>query len=215
MGSSGVVDADGSFGTMDTSAVLMSSGGGASVLSMMILTNESVGWKGGDGCLLRLATITSLHFLYYLFEYISSRWKYDIISSMKQVMRRVRHIGRTLFDYRILVALSGIVLSIIAHELFHIFVHWGHITDITLFPNHAAIVEITSITEADYNVLFEEVIAYGITLIVLLLTAIMLARIHDARDTRSFTQTVLPRTSTLHELSKRELFELASRINLL
>ncbi len=134
---------------------------------------------------------------------------------MKQFTRRVRQVRRSFFDTRIIVAVIGIILSIVLHELIHVVFHWGHITHIGLFSSHGAIVEILSTTAISYDPLIEEAIAYAVTLSTLLATAVATAYTHDKRDTKSFTQTVFPKNSSLHRLSKQELFELASRVNLL
>lgn len=133
---------------------------------------------------------------------------------MKQFARRVRPNGRAFFYSEIFVAFTGSVLSIALHELFHIIVHWGHITKIELFPDHSAIVAVTSVTAANYNVAAEEAIAYGITLLTMVTTVAILYRMHDKKDKKSFVHTVFPRDKTMQQLSHHELYELAVRIKL-
>ena len=133
---------------------------------------------------------------------------------MKQGIRRVRRFGRTFFNAKIIVALCGGFLSVALHELFHIVVHWGHITEIEVFSHHAAIVTITSRTSENYNVIIEEMIAYAITLITALITILILYRMYDIKDSRSFVATVFPRDKAMQQLSPEELYELAARIKL-
>jgi hypothetical protein len=45
-------------------------------------------------------------------------------------------------------------------------------------------------------------------------TVAVLYRMHDKKDTRSFTQIVFPRDTSMQQLSSRELYELAVRIKL-
>lgn len=134
---------------------------------------------------------------------------------MKQSTRRVRRTGRAFFNLQILVALGGSILSVVLHELFHVAVHWGHITHIGLFPNSHAIMEVVSITPHGYNVQLEEAIAYAITLATLIATAVLLAKMHDKRDTRPTSHIIAPKHSPLRALSPKEFFELAARIRLL
>lgn len=134
---------------------------------------------------------------------------------MKQDTRRVRHTRRAFFDSRGIAALIGIILSIVLHELFHVAVHWGRIIHIQLFPNTHAIMEVVAETPHGYNVQFEEAIAYTITILTLIATAVVIAKIHDKKDTRLAAHIITPKHSPLRKLSSREFFELATRIRLL
>lgn len=134
---------------------------------------------------------------------------------MKQFARRVRQTRRAFFDSRVIVAIIGILLSIILHEVFHVLLHWGSIVEVNLFTSHGAIMEIISRTAPGYNAQLEEVGAYTITLITILCTAFVISKMHDKKDTRSFTQTVFPKNKAMQHLSPQELFELAARVNLL
>lgn len=91
-------------------------------------------------------------------------------------------------DARILFGLSGLILSVALHELFHIIVHWGDVTGVALFTNPYTIAEVTVFTHPGYDTAYEEAIAYGITGIVMLATITIVWRIHDAKDTRTVAQ---------------------------
>lgn len=94
-------------------------------------------------------------------------------------------IPRAFFDLRVIVGIIGIVLSIATHELFHILIHLGEIDTITIFPDSHAIVEIIFTPNRQYNLAVEEGIAYAITMITLILTAMLISDISDARAERT------------------------------
>jgi len=130
---------------------------------------------------------------------------------MQQFLRRVRRSRRTLFSIQAFIAVVGIVLSVALHELFHVFVHWGSITHVHLFPNTHAIVEIGVNAPVGYTTELEEAFAYGVTMIVMIATIAVLYKISDVKDTRTFAETVFPNDSFMQSLSTDELFELAAR----
>lgn len=107
---------------------------------------------------------------------------------MKDIIRRLLGI---LFDLRVIVGVCGVVLSVVMHELFHVIVHWGEIRSITLFPDTKAIVEVILSPSTDYDLVIEEAIAYTITMVTLILTAMLISDIHEARDKRSVGQIIL------------------------
>lgn len=116
-------------------------------------------------------------------------------------------------DTRTYIASIGIFLSVILHELFHVAVHWGSIKAISVFPNVYTIVEIQSTGVGHYDTTLEELFAYTITLITLLITALAITGAHDRKDTKSFSKTILPKHSELHSLTEAELLELAMKTN--
>ena len=95
-------------------------------------------------------------------------------------------------DARFFVGAIGLVLSVALHELFHVLVHWGNITGVGVLTSPGTIAEITVVTERGYDTSFEEAIAYMITGTVMLITIMIIWKLHDARDTRSFEQIVFP-----------------------
>ena len=134
---------------------------------------------------------------------------------MKQFTRRVRLTRRALFDFRILIAVMGVALSIFLHEAFHVALHWGSIVSIHIFPSPMAIMAVDSYRGLTTDIHAEEAIAYGITLSVMVITAVVIGYVSDKKDSRSFTEIVFPKNKTMQAMSKRELFELAARVNLL
>lgn len=112
---------------------------------------------------------------------------------------------------KVLVGLVGLLLSVVLHELFHVFMHWGEVVHIGLFPGHGVIAEVAVSTPGDYDLIGEEIAAYMITLLVILATAMIICKIHDATDKRSASQILFARDSDMQRLSTSELLELASR----
>lgn len=102
---------------------------------------------------------------------------------------------RPFFDLRLAVGLSGFVLSVVIHELFHIFVHWGEIQGISIFPGTGAIVEIVLSSSSSYNLIFEEAMAYTVSIVTLVLTAMLICDIHDMRDKTTIGQTITTKLS--------------------
>lgn len=114
-------------------------------------------------------------------------------------MRRlIRSCAGGIFDLRVVVGICGVLLSIVTHELFHIIVHWGEISSVHIFPDHQAIVEVVFTPANEYDLVVEEAIAYGITMITLILTAMLISDISDARDTRTVKETILPNEPSLN-----------------
>jgi len=111
-------------------------------------------------------------------------------------------------DVRVLVGLIGLLLSVLLHELFHVIMHWGHIVGVGLFTNPATIVEIVVSVPKGYSTDFEELIAYTITVLTMLVTVIIICKIHDAKDTRTFNQIIFPKNSEMHHLSTTEVMKL-------
>ena len=96
-------------------------------------------------------------------------------------------------DVRFWYAFVGILMSIIAHELFHLAAHIGHIQTIEIFPNIFTIVEITVDSPALLTHDIEEVIAYTITVLILFITIIDVFAINDSRDRRSVDEILYPK----------------------
>ena len=86
----------------------------------------------------------------------------------------------------------GLTMSVVLHELFHIFVHWGEIASVDLFPSRHAIVEIVLSSPREFNLLVEEAIAYSITLLVLLMTVVLVNKLQDRASEKSFSQLFFP-----------------------
>jgi hypothetical protein len=112
-------------------------------------------------------------------------------------------------DIRTYIVLFGVLTSVLLHELFHVAVHWGNIQSIRFFPDTHAVIEIIATVPHGYTVQTEEFIAYGITVATILITIGLIWKVSDARSSRTFSQTALPKWSELHQLEAHELYELA------
>ncbi|MDB5180217.1 MAG: hypothetical protein JWN12_849 [Candidatus Saccharibacteria bacterium] len=110
-------------------------------------------------------------------------------------------------DARIVVAMIGLILSVVLHELFHAVMHWGHITSIGFFTTPGTIVQIISVVPEGYNVASEEAVAYTITATVILITIAIIGAIHDTKDTRSFSQILFPKGISTQQLETLELMK--------
>lgn len=108
----------------------------------------------------------------------------------------MRKLRKLLTDIRLWYGLTGVVISIAAHELFHIAAHIGHIERIDFFPNLGTIVEISVNSPGLLPHDIEEMIAYVITVLILFLTIIDVYAIHDSRDKRSVNEILYPKRKT-------------------
>ena len=92
---------------------------------------------------------------------------------------------RVLFDVRAVYAFCGIACSVVAHELLHAFLHIGDISSVHIFPDWATVVSIIVHVPAGYDILHEELVAYVVTIGILVVTALDVVAIHDSRDTKT------------------------------
>lgn len=114
---------------------------------------------------------------------------------MKSQLRKVTSF---LFDPRVIVVVFGVTLSIVTHELLHVVMHLGDISEVGIFPDRHAIVEIIFEPSTVYNLAVEEGIAYAVTMITLILTAMLVGDINDAHDTRSVQQIIFSKDTGNH-----------------
>lgn len=109
------------------------------------------------------------------------------------------------FDLRVIVALSGILLSVAAHELFHIILHWGEIKGIHILPGNDAIVEILFTSSVNYDTAAEELFAYSISTSTLLLTAMLVNDIHEVKNATTDTRSALEVVSGAHYFGDEDI----------
>ena len=110
------------------------------------------------------------------------------------------------------VAVIGLVLSVVLHELFHVLMHIDQVPHIGLFPPHqGAIVEILVWLPQGYDLEGEEIGAYTITLLVLMATVMTIFRMRDSRDRRSAAQILFPGDKKMQKLSPAELLKLTQK----
>lgn len=110
---------------------------------------------------------------------------------------------------KICVGVIGVIASIVLHELFHVFVHWGDISGYSLFSRHGAVVELFVWAPQGYDLEGEEMFAYAITLATLLITVMLIFRIHDATDDRTAGQILFPNDKEMQKIPPAELLSMA------
>lgn len=114
---------------------------------------------------------------------------------------------------QILVGLIGAILSLALHELFHILMHWGHITHVYFFPSPGTIIELGVNLPPDYDIDGEEMVAYMITFIVVLITILIIFKIQDSEDSRSAAQILFPKDKEMQKMNPAKMLELSGLAN--
>jgi hypothetical protein len=125
-------------------------------------------------------------------------------------MSKTQNQSRGYIATRVVIGLIGLTLSVVLHELFHILVHWGHVTHVSFFPRLTTIVEIKAWLPPGYDLEGEEIAAYGITLVVMLITTIIIFRVGDSEDKRSPSQILFPKDKEMQKLDLSNVLELSS-----
>ncbi len=113
---------------------------------------------------------------------------------------------------RVMVGLLGLILSVVLHELFHILVHWGDVKHVHFLSSGGAIVEVNVWAPPGYDLEGEEIAAYGITLLVILITTMIIFKIGDSEDKRSSAQILFPKDKEMQKISPSKLLELTDRM---
>ena len=116
--------------------------------------------------------------------------------------------------HKIAIAIIGIILSIVLHELFHVWMHWGDITSIGFFQG-GSIAEIIVIKHTGEDIEGEELAAYLITLLTMLVTLITLYKISDSTDQRSAQQIIFGSGKDAPNIKSAEFLKLANKAELL
>lgn len=129
---------------------------------------------------------------------------------MECFVRMVRLVGRYVFDIRVLYALTGIIVSIFAHELVHVLMHLGSINSVNFFPNLQTIVAMHVNFVEGYSVNMEEVVAYAVTVLIQFITVIDVLAIHDSRNKKTTEQLLLGSQDNLSERDRSFLLKLVS-----
>lgn len=109
---------------------------------------------------------------------------------------------------RLLVGVIGLILSIALHELFHIAMHWGRIKHIDFFPNLWTVVRIDATIPPGYDLNGEEIAAYGITLLVIIITTLIIFTIRDSEDKRTSSQILFPNDREMQKLGPSKMLGL-------
>ena len=129
----------------------------------------------------------------------------------------MKDIGRKPHRYawqKVGIALTGILLSVVLHELFHILMHWGDITSISFFQG-GSIAEIIVLEHKGNDIEGEELAAYLITLLVMIVTVMTIYKISDATDNRSAQQIIFGSGNDAPKLQSGEFLRLADKAEIL
>lgn len=110
---------------------------------------------------------------------------------------------------RILVGAIGLFLSVALHELFHIVMHWQDIRHIDFFPTPWSMVQIDAVIPEGYDLAGEEMAAYGITLFVVFITALIIFKMKDSEDKRSSGEILFPDDDKMQHLKPSQMLELS------
>jgi membrane-bound metal-dependent hydrolase YbcI (DUF457 family) len=85
----------------------------------------------------------------------------------------------------IMIGLTGTFLSILLHELFHYIMHAKDFIRFYIFPSNGNIAQVVTYIPKGYNMLQEEIVAYIITSLVLLITMLLIVKILLANDNKT------------------------------
>lgn len=110
---------------------------------------------------------------------------------------------------RVMVGFVGLFLSVALHELFHVAIHWSDIRHIDFFPTPWSMVQIDAAIPKDYDLAGEEMAAYGITLFVLFITALIIFKMKDSEDKRSSGEILFPDDANMQHLKPSKMLELS------
>jgi hypothetical protein len=130
---------------------------------------------------------------------------------MKRLSRTVRGAGRYVFDVRVLYALAGIIVSLCAHELVHVVMHFGDIHAVHLLPDTATIVGIYVGVSEGYDMNAEELIAYAVSGLIQLITIIDVFAIHDSYDRKTAEKLIFKKHDDISASDSKLLLQLISK----
>lgn len=119
---------------------------------------------------------------------------------------------RPYLAHQIIIGVIGLIMSVVLHEAFHIWMHWGEIVNIRLFTGFS-IAEIIVIEREGYDVLGEEIAAYLITILVIMSTVMIIYKISDATDTHTVRQLLFP-GKEFAGMKKSEFLRLAAKADI-
>lgn len=75
---------------------------------------------------------------------------------------------------RIAIALTGVFLSVILHELYHVVIHWGDVVAFRILPAPFVLAEVEFISRPGHSLFAEELVAYTISSLVIITTVFVL-----------------------------------------
>ena len=123
----------------------------------------------------------------------------------------IRAARKCIFDVRLVYALAGLVVSLCAHELVHIVIHFGDINAVHFLPDPATIVAISLNSIDSFDINSEELIAYAVSGVIQLITIIDVFAIHDSYDRKSVEQLVFKKHDELSMNDSKLLLQLISK----
>ncbi len=85
----------------------------------------------------------------------------------------------------LLVLAFGLIMSVVLHELFHVLMHWGHVIRVDIFPANGNIAQVVVPNEHAGNMVLEEAIAYGITIVIVTVTMLATIKIWRGKNVKS------------------------------
>lgn len=130
---------------------------------------------------------------------------------MKRFLRTVRGAGKYLIDIRVLYALTGIILSLLAHELVHVLMHFGDVHTVHILPDVTTIAALYVDTATGYDMNSEELVAYAVSGLIQLITIIDVFAIHDSRDRKTIGKHIFKHHDNLSETDSKLLLQLISK----
>ena len=129
---------------------------------------------------------------------------------MKRFWETVRDAGKYAYDVRVLYALTGLILSIFAHELVHVLVHFGNINAVHILPNLSTIVALNLNSTKSYDLSSEELVAYAVSGLVQLITIIDVFAIHDSHSRKPIEKLIF-KDEDISEADSKLLLQLISK----
>ena len=101
---------------------------------------------------------------------------------------------------RIAIALTGVFLSVVLHELYHVAMHWGDVVAFRILPAPFVLAEVEFIFRPGHSLFAEELVAYTISSLVIITTVfILLALPHKKGAARSTASLILTAFRTASE----------------
>ena len=129
---------------------------------------------------------------------------------MKRCWETVRSAGKYTYDIRVLYALAGLLLSIFAHELVHVLVHFGDINAVHILPNLSTIVALNLDSAQGYDLNSEELVAYAASGLVQLITIVDVFAIHDSHSRKPIEKLIF-KDEDISEADSKLLLQLISK----
>lgn len=77
-------------------------------------------------------------------------------------------------------------MSVFLHELFHVFMHWGNVVRVDIFPSNGNIAQVVATGTTTANeMLLEEIVAYSITAVAIVSAVLIASKIWRGKNVKS------------------------------